>query len=80
MLNPAEFCINDAKDFIKSRLKDFIGRGQLPSDEEIENIIKQAMEDLEKKDLTKKFLHCRDKLNVKPNYKRRKIILHKVIS
>jgi hypothetical protein len=35
----------------------------------MENIIDQAMEDLQKRDLTKNFLHCRDKLNVKPNYK-----------
>jgi transposase len=72
MLNPAEFFINDVKGFIKSKLKGFIGRGQLPTDEEVENIIEQAMKDLQEKDLTKNFLHCRDKLNVKPNYERGK--------
>src|SRR5207248_6430811 len=69
MIQPAELFINDIKDFIKRKLKEFIKRKQPRTDEEVENIIKQAMEDLKKKNLTKNFLHCRDKLNVKPNYK-----------
>lgn len=69
MIQPAELFINDIKSFIKSKLKEFIGREQSLTDEEVEDIIKQTMEDLQKKDLTKNFLHCRDKLNVKPNYK-----------
>ncbi|CAI2162244.1 13530_t:CDS:2 [Funneliformis geosporum] len=69
MIQPAELFINAVKYFIKKKLKEFIGKKQLPTDEEVENIIKQAIEDLEKRDLTKTFLHCRDKLNVKPNYK-----------
>ena len=69
MIQPAELCINAIKDFIKGKLKDFVGREQPPTDEEIESIIKEAMENLRKEDLTKWFRHCRDKLNVKPNYK-----------
>ena len=69
MIQPAELFINAIKNFVKSKLRNFIKEKQLPTDEEVEDIIKQAMEDLEKRDLTKSFLHCRDKLNVKPNYK-----------
>jgi len=57
--NQLNFFINDIKNFIKSKLKDFVGREQPLTDEEVENIIKQAMEDLEKKDLTKNFLHTK---------------------
>jgi len=69
MIQPAELFINAIKNFVKSKLRDFIEKKQLPTDEEAEDIIKQAMEDLRKEDLTRNFLHCRDKLNVKPNYK-----------
>jgi hypothetical protein len=64
MIQPAEFFINDIKAFIKKERPE--------TDEEIENALKKVMGDLEKKDLTETFLHCRDKLNVKPNYKRGK--------
>ena len=64
-----EIAINAIKNFIKKKLKEFIGRKEPPTDEEVEDIIDQAMEELKKKDLTKNFLHCRDKLNVRPNYK-----------
>lgn len=69
MIQPAELFINAIKNFIKSKLKEFIGKKESLTDKEVEDIIDQAMEDLQKRDLTKNFLHCRDKLNVKPNYK-----------
>jgi hypothetical protein len=72
MIQPAELFINDIKGSIKRKLKDFIGRKEPLTDEEVEDIIRQTMEDLRQGDLTKNFLHCRDKLNVKPNYQRGK--------
>ncbi|CAG8808145.1 36917_t:CDS:2, partial [Racocetra persica] len=64
MLNPVEFFINNIKNYIKKE--------RPRTEEEVEVIISKVMEKLQKEDLTKNFLHCRDKLNVKSNYKRGK--------
>lgn len=61
MINPAEFCIN----FIKG----FIRRKQPRTDEEVKTVVSEAMNVLQQKDLTEFFLHCRDILNVKLNHK-----------
>jgi len=64
MLNPAELFINNIKDLIK--------RQKPRTEKEVENIIEKATKDLQQKDLTGYFRHCRDILNVKIIYKKGK--------
>ncbi|RHZ36469.1 transposase [endosymbiont GvMRE of Glomus versiforme] len=61
MINPAELFINNIKDYIKKE--------RPRTEEKVKSVIKQAIKDLKQKNLTETFRHCRDKLNVKLNYK-----------